>query len=235
MLMAHKLLDALAGKSRETFHVIDGTPPKMGEALFNGIVQAEKFDFGSLPLEEGQKPGHFFLPPFTADEQDFWRMGLVPLPAPICWYEFVIGISRSGLLVLEHEPENRGGRYHWSSQRVDFIRGGEYVYDGVVVWASRDQTFTLDNRIQMEMSGNTLLRKSVAMTELSQRRAFRQQHPRRHVSDADAQQPQYAGQARGCPAEAQRGADEERQDATLRASCCRHRADPVSVRGRPER
>ncbi len=67
---------------------------------------AECFDFGDLHLEpaeagiteDGDKLA-FHAPKLTPDELGFWHEGLIPLPAPICWYEIKINAIKSGLLV----------------------------------------------------------------------------------------------------------------------------------------
>jgi hypothetical protein len=63
-------------------------------------TQAEKFNFGELPLESmSDEEGGFHLPTLTDDEREWWFTGLIPLPAPICWYEFSLNNIVSGLLI----------------------------------------------------------------------------------------------------------------------------------------
>jgi len=86
------------------------------------LMQAERFDFGLLILERDQETVETFLdgdifstktsaeanlfviPKLTKEEREFWFQGLIPIPAPICWYEFIMGETRSGILI-ETRPD----------------------------------------------------------------------------------------------------------------------------------
>lgn len=61
---------------------------------------ADKFYFGELPLESAEdKEGGYRLPEVTNDEREWWFTGLIPLPGPICWYEFKLNGVASGILI----------------------------------------------------------------------------------------------------------------------------------------
>jgi hypothetical protein len=80
-----------------------------------------------LPLEpDPNKPFQFRFPGLTKDERQAWSEGLVPLPAPISWFEFTLGSSRSGLLILD-----LGGE--WLVTRLDWTPETFLLYDGHAV------------------------------------------------------------------------------------------------------
>lgn len=122
MLVAHKVIDALRGGKGLI------KMPGVDEASRNhvaGLIEvAQKFDFGDLALEATAEVGHWSLPRLTDDELSFWREGLLPLPFASVWYEFVIGDSRSGLLVVESNGE-------WIVNRIDYVIGKEVLFDQI--------------------------------------------------------------------------------------------------------
>ena len=140
MLAAHKVIDALLGKDKKhTLMPLVGITPERCVSTAKMIQHAEKFDFGDLMFETDELG--WKLPALTSDEKEFWRDGLIPLPAAVCWYEFVIGNSRSGLLITEASP-------YWYIERLD-VNGNEILFDAVVVTLDRKQIFD-----QVELSGN---------------------------------------------------------------------------------
>lgn len=150
MLVAHKIIDAL--RSTDKKYV---APPLLGvtkehQRQVADIIQiAEKFDFGDLMFEPTPDHTGWHLPALTSDEQSFWHEGLIPLPTKVCWYEFVIGTTRSGLLVVDEDPL-------WHIQRLDFDNGREVMFDGVIISMSR--TTTVKNTpLTVELHGNTSL------------------------------------------------------------------------------
>lgn len=131
MLISHKILDALLG--RDARYAI---PPIPGEAALRPrtaalLASAEKFDFGSLPFErDPTRVGSWTIPKLSDDERDFWHQGLLPLPAPLCWFEFTLGGSRSGLLVAEHGTK-------WILQRIDVTLDRHILHDALHLVADR--------------------------------------------------------------------------------------------------
>ena len=110
----HKMIDALR---TETYHDYGGLMTLDADRkafILKAAEQAECFDFGNLALEtldEGtSKP-----PELTADEISFWGEGLIPLPAPYTWFEFILPTTteRSAFLVL---PDKE-------MFRIDFVDG----------------------------------------------------------------------------------------------------------------
>lgn len=159
MLVAHKLIDAAYGRDRGfKFDVWEGTNRKDADNIVLGVSQAEKFDFGTLPLEllsETPSGQTFSLPDLTMSEKEFWLDGLIPLPAPLCWFEFTLGgkTARTGLLVCDHaaypDPDIDS---MWSVQRVDLI-GDTFNYDGVVLGVARAKCLAFSDW-QVLASGN---------------------------------------------------------------------------------
>jgi hypothetical protein len=132
MLMAHKVVDALLGRdSRLRRLVLD---PKMAAGVASDLEEAEKFDFGPLVTEViDAGSGTHRLPQLTPDELGFWVDGLLPLPFPVSWYEFVLVGFRSGLLI------EGGDSGRWAVVRVDWV-GDTASCDCVITELDRDET-----------------------------------------------------------------------------------------------
>jgi hypothetical protein len=128
VLIFHKFVDVLRGASHEIpLHLYYVTPADV-QALVDRIIDAEKFDFGDLPLEvDPQRPDTVALPRFTADELEAWCDGLLPLPAPVCWYEFNIK-HRAALLVRDYGDGWGFARFDWTNP---------LVYDGHEILCQR--------------------------------------------------------------------------------------------------
>jgi hypothetical protein len=131
MLIFHKFVDVLRGASHEIpLRIIDGVMPGHISQICYELIDAEKFDFGPLPLEPiPDDPLSFAPPALTPVEWEAWCDGLVPLPAPISWFEVYLGNSRSGLLIREIDRE-------WAITRLDWTNA--LFYDGHAIWISRD-------------------------------------------------------------------------------------------------
>lgn len=101
-MKVHQIIDAIHGRARID---VTGRPPAIREfeALYK---KAELFDFGSMhlePMDGFRLPAGlpaYKIPQLTRDEEEFWHEGLIPLPAPVCWFEFKFD-SVSGILVRE--------------------------------------------------------------------------------------------------------------------------------------
>ena len=95
----HRIRDALAGKNR--VHLLG--PIKAREEFKKLIEQAEFFDFGKMHMEPSKHNSDAFaLPRLTEDEEQWWSLGLIPVPAPVCYYEFQAK-TVSGILVQQLE------------------------------------------------------------------------------------------------------------------------------------
>lgn len=98
-----------------------GKPVIIGE--FCDLMRvAQIYDFGDLHLEPGERDDNHDLrgvqvPELTAVEKEFWKEGLLPMPAPVCWFETVINGLRSGFLIKEHTNGP-------AVQRVEFNKTG---------------------------------------------------------------------------------------------------------------
>ena len=129
-LAAHKFIDGLRGLSKK-YRPID-VPGMTKEDLLktaDRIERAEKFDFGALMLEKLEEPGRYAYPTLTKDEMAIWREGLIPLPAPLCWYEFILSGNSLGLLLHEEGSS-------WHGERLD-LQDRMILCDGVVATMSR--------------------------------------------------------------------------------------------------
>jgi len=135
-MMISKLLDILSGKvpKPKSFLEIPVSPERRAEGI-ERLRLAEKFDFGELVLEEAWDPELMMpynkVPSLTPEEHEFLDKGLVPLPAPNCWYEFALNGHVSGLLVMEG----------WEVMRFDYDR---HQNSGCADWVSLKQSGTGD-------------------------------------------------------------------------------------------
>lgn len=121
MILGYKLIDCLTGHSKLWAHVEAGFNPE-GKVVWPGDVarlelasllrQAEKFDFDRLPLEPDGEG--WYVPGLTDVEREAWQLGLIPLPAPVVWYEYVIGESRTGVLIQDE------GERGWLVRMADY-------------------------------------------------------------------------------------------------------------------
>lgn len=116
-MQAHKFIDGLLGNPGTKWaHPRTLTDTGCAE-LARDIQMAEKFDFQTIPLEpEDWSAGRYKIPSLTKEEKEFWMTGLIPLPAPVCWYEFVLAGHRVGMLLKEAGDE-------WFVRRFDLVDG----------------------------------------------------------------------------------------------------------------
>jgi len=132
-LILPRLIDDLEGRiPRSSMIIIPGTTAEQKREFCALARQAEKFNFGNLPLEEN--PDNIIMgrptwriPTLTDVEIDAWYSGLIPLPAPVCWLEYCLGSSTSGILV-------RGESGKIQTMRVDYTKSGGQVFPGI--WAT---------------------------------------------------------------------------------------------------
>lgn len=137
MLIFHKFVDVLRGASKDAPLLLpDEVTEHEVRVLVDRIIDAEKFDFGELVLEPDPKdPGVFALPALAPIEREAWCEGLLPLPAPVCWYEFTLAHIRSALLVSDL------GGCRWRMNRFNWPKPGHHlIYDGHEVALDRDRT-----------------------------------------------------------------------------------------------
>lgn len=152
MLVAHHIVDILRGAVKyPALMELPGATPEMARIVADKIAGAQKFDFGNLVLEvkETISSGIVYeLPELTPDERSFWIQGLIPLPYPVCWFEFTLNRSRSGLLVEEVGTQWRCQRLDWGAQAL--------LFDGITTAADRMKQDP-DDSLVMEVVGNTPL------------------------------------------------------------------------------
>lgn len=104
MLVAHDIVDVLRHSQWMTGPVALSDEQQAGETrytrrLADAIEKAEKFSFGKLDwFLDGEHGEQWRDPGLTADEAEAVSLGLIPLPAPLCWYEFEEN-PRIGLLI----------------------------------------------------------------------------------------------------------------------------------------
>lgn len=152
MLMAHKFMDALLGGKHPVLESpLANVTPERARLAAGMIKHAQKFDFGVLTLEkDNEVSGAWRIPQLTGDELEWWRQGLIPLPYPICWYEFVIGGWRSGMLVYEGE----GPEAYWRTERLEYLHNINHImYDGLVSRCNRHQV-VMDANTESTMEGS---------------------------------------------------------------------------------
>lgn len=135
MLMLPHLIDDLEGRMpRSVLQYLPGTSEKEIKIFLKAVKQAECFYFGEIPLEEHPtellhgRPT-WVQPEVTRAEQEAWEQNLIPLPAPICWYEFKLGGCRTGYLLVGGDPSDM------QITRVDYDRGERGVFFGIWVFA----------------------------------------------------------------------------------------------------
>jgi hypothetical protein len=146
------MLDKLLHKI--DWHMDRQRSPAVGMSTDYGVIdflslifRAERFDFGSLTCEAvdnitdtyDEHYKAFRLPSLTDEELGFWFEGLLPLPSPICWYEFKVGDVISGILA----KTDADGRI--SCQRVEYFEDGEYLIDGTWVTLLEDKKIRFCN------------------------------------------------------------------------------------------
>lgn len=151
---AHKIVDGLLGLSKK-YKLLDvlGVKPEQLKYAAADIIKAEKFDFGTLfleKMEDENKASVWLCPRLTTDEEGFWHDGLIPLPAPLCWFEYALGTARTGLLV------NTVGN-KWRAARLDITKDDVIVFDGMAVQAQQlgNMRGIADNeQLSVELLGN---------------------------------------------------------------------------------
>lgn len=125
MLVVHKIIDALLNKGKREHQLMEIPGVTSGDKLRVAALleAATKFDFGPLHLEgKPDADGTWNLPTLTLEEMDIWKDGFIPLPYDICWYEFELGGTRTGLLIVD------GNDTTWNISRLDLV-GGQVVFD----------------------------------------------------------------------------------------------------------
>jgi hypothetical protein len=114
-MISHKFIDALRGVSPEKKLRLYGATPADAKAFAELLNDAEKFDFGPLVLEYNNDG--WAIPNLTQDEKEAFNEGLIPLPAPVCWFEFQLGNLISGILIREN----------WVCTRLDW--SNNFIFD----------------------------------------------------------------------------------------------------------
>jgi len=163
--MIHKIRDAIAGR-REKFLCDHGTRKQEITLLSDSLGSAECFDFGTLPLEvadtslydDSPEPDNkklFALPDLTLDERMWWADGLIPLPAPVCWYEYQLPQSqarrRFGLLVCDIEE---GVKNETAVMRVERGADDTFYFDGVLFTVPRENLRGDSGNLTVKTYGN---------------------------------------------------------------------------------
>lgn len=135
-MMLPKLIDDLEGRVKRSSLIKLPGSETMVPDFVSLAKKAEKFQFGEIPLEE--HPTELLMgrptwstPEITTVEHEAWDQGLIPLPAPLCWYEYRLGREPSGFLVIG-EPGNI------TIQRADYNPETGGVFTGVFVNANRE-------------------------------------------------------------------------------------------------
>ena len=155
MLYSHKFIDVLRGASQEIPLRLIGTTTAQASAFAELINDAEKFDFGELPLEpDPTEPGKLLLPPLTPVEREAWTDGLIPLPAPLCWFEFTLQGYRSGILV----------RDGWTCSRYDWVK--ELMFDGHAARISDGMMSPSSKNLEVVIKGTIMTRDPALLRQI---------------------------------------------------------------------
>ncbi len=152
MLASHKIIDALRGNGGMSLEPVRGVTREHRLSAADIIEQAAKFDFGRLVLEKIEE-GKYKIPEFTADELEFWTEGLIPLPYPCCWYECIIGETRSGFIAIEED----GNVY---AERFDIMKANgqdSLLEDGIIIEIPRQARIGTDIYGSLRVLGNISL------------------------------------------------------------------------------
>lgn len=169
-LVVHKILDVLRQRPNAEMQLrvlqqeSEDATKKHYQALLQYLEDAEKFDFGDLHLEQVTK-GKYALPPLSDAEREAWKIGLLPLPADVCWYEYVIGGCRSGLLVA-HTGDDNNDTLYWSALRLDWVPGRTLHIDGIWATLKRDELDLSGDTYNIALHGNKPFRDSLNRAEL---------------------------------------------------------------------
>jgi hypothetical protein len=123
---SHQITDVITGKSTK-YKLVPIDPVNQADlnTLARRIQDAEKFEFVSIPLEPARESDRYNVPDVNQDEMDAWNAGLLPLPAPLCWYEFRMVENLFSLLITS-QP-NR-----WKIQPL-FMSKDEVMVDGITL------------------------------------------------------------------------------------------------------
>ena len=155
MLYSHKFIDVLRGASQEIPLRLIGTTTAQASAFAELINDAEKFDFGELPLEpDPTEPGKLLLPPLTPVEREAWTDGLIPLPAPLCWFEFTLKGYLSGILV----------RDGWTCSRYDWVK--ELMFDGHAARISDGMMSPSSKNLEVVIKGTIMTRDPALLRQI---------------------------------------------------------------------
>lgn len=128
MMLPH-LIDAVRGGK---FQNVCGYAPKATDLFLKSSHIVECFDFGELILEPADEDeNNFKTPKLTDEEEGFWTEGLIPLPAPVLWFEFKLAGTTSGLLILKVDGGMKVSRCEYQKNQR------EYSIDGVWTWFER--------------------------------------------------------------------------------------------------
>lgn len=144
-LMLPRLIDDLEGRvPRSSLIYFPGISQAEIDLFLRWAKQAECFNFGELPLEpnyDNLVPSRsihgdmgmrhtWLMPELTDVELEAWNEGLIPIPGPVCWYEFTLGGFPTGILT-------RGNSDEFTIQRVDYGRDSYGSFNGI--WIQKEQ------------------------------------------------------------------------------------------------
>jgi hypothetical protein len=143
-MIYHHILDILRGRISPPGVIVSERLNRRG--ISRVMRDAEIFDFGDLFLEDSGQRSEidgstvWSVPKLTKEEDQFWIDGLIPMPAPVCWFNFNLNNNESGLLISGTAP-------NITVVRMDYdVVPGTGVIAGVVVRALPDDKIELDYR-----------------------------------------------------------------------------------------
>lgn len=140
MIFAHHVVDALRGR-RGRYTVLCKADRDSQRKVAAMVESAEKFDFGALVLEKSTDGKMFEIPEITEAEAEAWSVGLLPFPAPLCWFEFSVvedksAVSRSMLLIDSVDGSLKVYRFDFSPAPCKgmAVTFGDFTAKGDVVF-----------------------------------------------------------------------------------------------------
>jgi hypothetical protein len=158
-LVAHKVIDALLDFSGGSHCMPIRGIEEFRRPAATAIKSAEKFDFGYLNLErDKENPTSYKLPELSDEELMFWAEGLLPLPAPWCWYEYQLSAGcRTGLLIrqIDQPKPPMDGPTVWEIRLTDyFTENGMVMFSGLHVSV---KVSALQQLLGLNLGGNPVL------------------------------------------------------------------------------
>ncbi len=145
------ILEKMTPGSGGKHGLIDGFDPEVAKSFAGlGTIEAVN-DPANAEKVRAAVESIYKVPDLTNDEKQFWIEGFIPLPAPVCWYEFRLGKKWHGLLVTFDagalDPV-------WSVLPVTGF-GDEFHYEGILCSIHPKRCLGFEPEWSYTVSGNS--------------------------------------------------------------------------------